>query len=154
MAMLQSLTNLQRKMNYGHGTVNPEGSKSSTRRMKRNSSGSFDSEKSSGGSSSSSHKRKRKRKRRHRDHSQDEFKKDKPPTFDGEINTSQEDEALLLEMKKYFQVQDYSRNMKARVAVAGISPLLQGKNGYLPSIGWKDKFLVVDAENKSRNEMK
>ena len=27
--------------------------------------------------------------------------------------------------------------------VAGISPLLQGRNGYLPSIGQKGRFLVV-----------
>ena len=38
-------------------------------------------------------------------------------------------------------------------SVAGISPLLQGRNGYLPSIGWKDRFLVVDAKNKSKNEI-
>ena len=27
------------------------------------------------------------------------------------------------------------------VLVVGISPLLQGRNGYLPSIGWKDRVL-------------
>ena len=43
-AMLQSLTSIQRKMNSGHWAVNPEGSKSNTRRRKRSSSGSFDSE--------------------------------------------------------------------------------------------------------------
>ena len=32
--------------------------------------------------------------------------------------------------------------------VAGISPLLQGRNGYLPSIGQKDRFLVMNAENE------
>ena len=45
-----------------------------------------------------------KKRRHHRDHSQDEFKKAKPPTFDGEIKTRQEAEAWLLGIKKYFQV--------------------------------------------------
>ena len=35
--MLQSLTNLQRKIDSGWGTARPEGSKSSTRRRRRNS---------------------------------------------------------------------------------------------------------------------
>ena len=63
-AMLQSLTDLQRKIDSRRGTVKPEGSKSSTCR-RRTSSGSSDSEEYSGDSSSSS--RKRKRKRHHRD---------------------------------------------------------------------------------------
>ena len=114
-AMLQSLIDLQRKIDFGQGTASPEGSKSSTRRRRRTSSGSSDSEKSSRDSSSSSHKRKSKR--HHRDHSRDEFKKAKPPTFDGEIKTGQEVEAWILGVKKYFQVQDYSGNIKARVAM-------------------------------------
>ena len=109
--MLQSLTDLQRKIDSGRGTARPEGSKSSTRRRRRTSSGTSDSEESSGDSSSSSHKRKRKR--HHRDCSQDEFKKARPPTFDGEIKMGQEAEAWLLGIMKYFQVQDYSGNMKA-----------------------------------------
>ena len=77
-AILQSLTDLQKKIDSGR-----EGNKSSTRRRRRTSSGSFDFEESSGYTSSSSHKRKR---RRHqRDRSCDEFRKAKPPTFDGEI---------------------------------------------------------------------
>ena len=68
-AMLQSLTDLQRKMDSGLGTTKPEGSKSSTRRRRRTSSRSSDSEESSGDSSSSSHKVKRKK--HHRDRSQD-----------------------------------------------------------------------------------
>ena len=71
--MLQSLTDLQRKIDSRRGIARPEGSKSSTRRRRRTSSGSSDSEESSGDSSSSSHKRKIKR--HHRDRSQDEFKK-------------------------------------------------------------------------------
>ena len=41
----------------------------------------------------------------------------KPPTFDGEVKSGQEAEAWILGMKKYFQVQDYSGNMKERVAI-------------------------------------
>ena len=82
---------LHRKIDSGQGTTRPEGSKRSTRRRRRDSSGSSDSKESSGDSSSSS--RKRKRKRHHRDRSQDEFKKVKPPMFDGEIKTGQEAEA-------------------------------------------------------------
>ena len=87
-AMLQSLTDLQRNIDSGRGTTRLKGSKSSTRRRIRTSSGSSDSEESSGDTSSSSHKRKRRR--HHRDHFRDEFRKDKPPTFDGEIKTRQE----------------------------------------------------------------
>ena len=83
-------------------------------RRRRNSSGPFDSEESSGDIISSSHKRKRRR--HHRDLFRDEFRKAKPPTFDGEINTEQEAEAWLLGIKNYFQVHDYSGNMKARVS--------------------------------------
>ena len=43
-AMLQSLTDLQRNMDSGHGTSKPEGSKSSTRRRRMTSSRSFDLE--------------------------------------------------------------------------------------------------------------
>ena len=81
--MLHSLTELQRKIDSGRGTARPKDSKSSTKRRRRNSSGSSDSEESSGDTSSSSHKRKRRR--HHRDRSRDEFRKAKPPTFDGEI---------------------------------------------------------------------
>ena len=98
--MLQSLKDLQRKIDSGQGTARPEGSKSSTRRRRRNSSGSSDFEESSGDSSSAS--RKRKRKRHRRDRSRDEFKKAKPPTFDGEMKTGQEVEAWLFGIKKYF----------------------------------------------------
>ena len=83
--MLQSLTNLQRKIDSRKGTMKLEGSKSSTRRRRKTTSRTSDSEESSGDSSSSS--RKGKRKRHHRDLSQDEFKKAKPPTFDGKVNT-------------------------------------------------------------------
>ena len=114
-AILQSLKNIQRWMNSGDRTVRPEGSKSTTRRRKRSPSGSYDSEGSTGGSSSSSHKNQRKK--RYPNHSCDEFKKTRPPTFNGEVKNGQEDESWLLGMRKYFQVQYYSGNMKDRVVI-------------------------------------
>ena len=93
-AMLQSLIDLQRKIDSGQGTTRTEGSKSSTRRRRRTSSGSSNSKESSRDSSSSSHKIKRKR--HHRDRSRDEFKKAKPPTFDGEVKARQEAKSWLL----------------------------------------------------------
>ena len=128
-------------MNYGDWRVKPEGSKNIARGRKRSPSWSPDSKKSTDGSSFSSHENKRKRypsgsseskrsieysgsssprgrrKNRYQNHSQDEFKKAKSPTCNGEVNTSQEDEAWLLGIRKYLQDQDYSRNMKARVAI-------------------------------------
>ena len=101
-AMLQSLTDLHRKIDSGRGTTRLEGSESNTRKRRRTPSGSSDFEESNRDSSSSSHKRKGKR--HHRDRSRDEFKKAKPPTFDGEVKTRQEAEAWLVGIKKYFQV--------------------------------------------------
>ena len=60
-AMLQSLKNIQRRINFGHWEVNPKGSRSGSRIRKMYSSGSTDSEGSTGGSISSSHMNKRKR---------------------------------------------------------------------------------------------
>ena len=48
-SMLQSLIDIQRRMSSRHRTEKPEGSKSSAKRRKRHSSGSFDSEGSTGG---------------------------------------------------------------------------------------------------------
>ena len=110
---------MQRKIDFGRGTTRPEGNKSNTRRRRRTSSGSYDSKESS--RDSSSYSQKRKRKRHHRDRSQDEFRKDKPPTFDGEVKTGQDAEAWLIGINKYFQVHDYSRNMKERVAIFNLN---------------------------------
>ena len=98
--MLESLTDIQRQMNSGHRIVNPEGSRSGARRRKMSSSGSSDSKGSTGGSIYSSHMNNRKR--RYLNISLDEFKKEMPPTFDGEIKTGQEVEAWIFGMKKYF----------------------------------------------------
>ena len=132
-------------MNFGDQTVKLEGSKNTARGRKWSPSGSYDSENSTDGSIFSSHENKRKRypcgsfdskrstedsgsssqrgrrKRRYQNCSRDEFSKAKPPTFNGEVKTGQEVEAWLLGIRKYFQVQDYSGNMKARVAIFSLT---------------------------------
>ena len=118
-AMLQSLTDIQRRMSSGHWEVHPEGSKSSARRRKRQSSGPSESKGSTGDSSSLSHKNEKKR--CYKNHSHDEFKKARPPTFNGEIKNGQEAKAWIHGMRKYFQVQDYSRNMKAIVSIFNLT---------------------------------
>jgi hypothetical protein len=51
------------------------------------------------------------------DHLEGEFKKIKLATFDGESRTGEEVEAWLLDIKKYFQIYNYSSNMKVRIAI-------------------------------------
>ena len=46
------------------------------------------------------------------DHLEGEFKKIKPTNFDGESKTGEKAEAWLLDIKKYFQIYNYSSNMK------------------------------------------
>ena len=110
---------MQKKIDSGQGTSRLEGSKSSTRIRKGSPSQSSESEGPTRDSSSSSHGNERKR--RYKNHSRDEFKKAMPPTFNGEIKNGQEVEAWLLGIRKYFQVQDYSGNMKARVAIFNLT---------------------------------
>ena len=105
----------ERKINSRSRAINPEGSRRSAKGRKRSSSGSSNSQGSIGGSSSSSHRNKRKM--HYKNSSYGKFKKEKPPTFDGEIKSGQEVESWLLGMKNYFQVQDNSGNMKAMVAI-------------------------------------
>ena len=90
-AMMQILIDIQKRMNYGDRTVRPKVSKSTARRIKRSPSGSSKYEGSTGGSSSSSHENKRKR--CYQNHSHDEFKKDRPSTFNGEILNNQKAES-------------------------------------------------------------
>ena len=59
--------------------------------------------------------------RRYHNCSCDEFKKARPPTFNGEIKNGQEVESWILTTRKYFQVQDYSGNMKPRVAIFNLT---------------------------------
>ena len=60
----------------------------------------------------------------------DEFKKVNPPTFNAEMKKSQDAEAWLLGMKKFFQLHDYSENMKERTTTFS----LKGK----VNIWWED----------------
>ena len=60
----------------------------------------------------------------------DDFKKEKPPTFDGEMKKPRDAKAWLLGMRKFFRLHDYLENMKARVATFS----LKGK----VDIWWKD----------------
>jgi hypothetical protein len=84
---------------------------------------------SSGKTSSHSHMRGKKRKHS-KSHDPEEFKKAKPPTFDGDIKKGEEAKVWLLDLKKYFIVQDYSNNLKAQIAIFN----LNGK----ASIWWED----------------
>jgi hypothetical protein len=85
----------------------------------------------SSSSRTSSHSRRKWKKRKHsKSHNLEEFKKAKPPSFDGEIKKGEEAEAWLLGLKKYFRVHDFSENLKARVATFN----LNGK----ASIWWED----------------
>jgi hypothetical protein len=57
------------------------------------------------------------RKRKQVDHLEGEFKKIKPAIFDGESRTGEEEEAWLLDIKKYFQIYNYSNNMKVKMSI-------------------------------------
>ena len=50
-----------------------------------------------------------------------EFKKNKPPTFNGEIEKGEEAESWLSGMKKYFQIYNYSNQLKARMAIYNLT---------------------------------
>ena len=67
-------------------------------------------------------------------HLEGEFKKIKPSTFDRDSKTREEFEAWLLDIKKYFQIYNYSSNMKVRMAIYN----LKGK----ASIWWQDLKLA------------
>ena len=50
-----------------------------------------------------------------------EFKKIKPPTFNGETKKGEEAESGLSGMRKYFQIYNYSNQLKARMAIYNLS---------------------------------
>ena len=50
-----------------------------------------------------------------------EFKKIKPPMFNGEIEKGEEVEAWLFGMKKYFQIYNYSDELKAKMAIYNLT---------------------------------
>ena len=117
--MLQSLTNFQQWMRSRRRETKLKGIKRSTRRRIRYYSRSPDLEGSTKDSNSSSHKEKKKR--RYRNSSRDEYKKERLPIFNGEINNGQEAKSWILGMRKYFQLHDYLGNMKARVAIFNLT---------------------------------
>ena len=59
-----------------------------------------------------------------------EFKKIKPPTFNGETEKGEEVESCLSRIKKYFQIYNYSNQLKARMAIYNLT----GKE----DIWWQD----------------
>jgi hypothetical protein len=67
---------------------------------------------------------------------QGEFKKIKPPTFDGEHKKDEYVEAWLLGMRKYFQLHNYSSQAEARIAIYQ----LKGKTSM-----WWDQLMQVQA---------
>ena len=70
---------------------------------------------------SSHSQRKGKKWKRSKTHGPKEFKKAKPPSFNGEIKKGEEAEAWLLGLKKYFRVHDYSENLKARITIFNLN---------------------------------
>jgi len=50
-----------------------------------------------------------------------EFKNIKPPIFDGEIETREEEEAWCYGMKKYFQIYNYSSELKEIMVIYNLT---------------------------------
>jgi hypothetical protein len=99
--------------------------------------------KSEGSSSSkeSSHSQRKGKKWKHsKNHDPKEFKKAKPPSFDGEIRMGEEAEVWLLGLNKDFRVHDYSENLKARITIFNL-------NGRA-SIWWEDLRNVKGVHKK------
>ena len=67
--------------------------------------------------SSEDNYRSRKRKFKPYEEISGEFKKIKPPTFNGETEKGEEAESWLSGMKKYFQIYNYSNQLKARMTI-------------------------------------
>ena len=66
----------------------------------------------------------------------DEFKKEKMPTFDGDMKKLEDAEAWILGMNKFFELHNYTDNMKAKVVIFSI----KGK----VDIWWEDFKWVRD----------
>ena len=47
----------------------------------------------------------------------DGFKKDKSPTFNGDLKKPNDEKAWLLGMKKFFELHHYTDNMKVKIAI-------------------------------------
>lgn len=50
----------------------------------------------------------------------DDFKKAKPPTFDGDLKKLEDVKAWLLGMKKIFELHDYTENMKPKIYILSL----------------------------------
>ena len=72
-----------------------------------------------------------------------EFKKIKPPTFNGETEKGEEVESWLSGMKNYFQIYNYSDQLKSRMAIYNLS----GKAG----IWWENLKRVKGIKEKNVN---
>ena len=72
-----------------------------------------------------------------------EFKKIKPPTFNGETEKGEEAESWLSGMKKYFQICNYSNQLNAIIAIYNLSE----KAG----IWWQDLKRVKGIKEKNVN---
>jgi hypothetical protein len=79
----------------------------------------------------SSHSQRIGNKRKHsKSHDPEEFKKSKPPSFNGEFNKGEEADVWMLVLKKYFRVHDYSEKLNTQIAIFN----LNGK----ASIWWEE----------------
>ena len=45
----------------------------------------------------------------------------KAPTYEGEMNTREKDKECLMGMNKYFQVHNYSSEMKSQMAICNLN---------------------------------
>jgi hypothetical protein len=71
--------------------------------------------------SRSNPKERTKKKTKQHDEVKGEFKKIKPPTFNGEVETGEEVEAWLSGMQKYFQIYNYSSELKSWMAIYNLT---------------------------------
>ena len=68
----------------------------------------------------------------------DEFKKAKPPTFDGDVKKMEDAEAWILGMKNLFEIHEHADNMKEKIVIF----ILKGKI----EIWWEDVKWVRDIQ--------
>jgi len=66
----------------------------------------------------------------------DELKKKKLPTFDGDVKKREDAKAWILGMNKFFELHEYTNNMKARIVILS----LKGK----ADIWWEDVKQVTN----------
>jgi len=70
----------------------------------------------------------------------DEFKKAKPPTFDGDLKNMKDEKSWILGMNKFSELHNYTDNMKARVAIFSLK--------CKADISWEDVKRVRDMTTK------